>query len=193
MSKIPSELENPIDIFYLNMCDKISPFFYNYGVSPNMITTISLLCTVLVIILLLHANYIWAALFVLIAYFFDSLDGYYARKYSMTSKFGALYDSLTDDFGVIAILITLYYINPTKFYHVLPVIIIAWLLGLMQIGCQDLYFGKNVDHISFIPKYLCIAKKDDKNDLYNKLRFIRFFSFGTFTFIVALCIIYYKF
>ncbi len=193
MSKVPPELENPIDMFYLNMCDKVSPTFYNYGFTPNMITTISLLSTIIVILLLLTANYILAAIFVLIAYFFDSLDGYYARKYNMTSKFGAAYDSFTDNCGLIAILITMYYINPTKFYHVVPVIIIAWLLALMQIGCQDLYFGKNEDHISFFCKNLCIAKKDDKNDLYNKLQYVRFFSFGTFTLIVALCILYYKF
>lgn len=45
MSKTPLKLENPRDLFYLNLCNKTSAYFYKYGFTPNMIITISLLCT----------------------------------------------------------------------------------------------------------------------------------------------------
>ena len=54
MRKIPPNLENPIDNYLLDVCEYVSPTFYNYGFTPNMITTLSNITTVIVILLLLH-------------------------------------------------------------------------------------------------------------------------------------------
>jgi phosphatidylglycerophosphate synthase len=96
MRKIPAEYENPLDDVLLNICDSVAPTFHSYGFTPNIITTISNISVIIVIILLLEAKYLWAAIFVLIAYFFDCLDGHIARKYDQVTIFGDYYDHISD-------------------------------------------------------------------------------------------------
>lgn len=43
MRKIPRNYENPIDSILIDICDYIGPFLYKLHVTPNMITSISLI------------------------------------------------------------------------------------------------------------------------------------------------------
>ena len=52
MRKIPVEYENPIDNYILELSDKTAPYVYKMGMTPNMITTLSNISTIIVIILL---------------------------------------------------------------------------------------------------------------------------------------------
>lgn len=193
MRKIPSNLENPLDDLLLDLSDKVSPTFYNLGFTPNWITTLSNITTILVIILLLKAQYIWAAFFVLVAYFFDCLDGHFARKYKMVSEFGDYYDHVSDLLKFTALIYTLYKINSDKFYRILPFIIIAGILTFVHCGCQELYYNSDESKTLDFSRYTCPANKDDKNDIQNKIKITRFFGFGTFNLVLVACIIYYEF
>lgn len=69
---------------------------------PNLFTTGNLFCGVFAILSVFNANYVEAAIAILVAMIFDVLDGKSARLTNSTSQFGLEYDSLSDvvSFGV---------------------------------------------------------------------------------------------
>ena len=69
---------------------------------PNLFTTGNLLSGFYALIAVFNADYVFAAVAILVATVFDSLDGLVARLTKTTSKFGVEYDSLADlvSFGV---------------------------------------------------------------------------------------------
>jgi CDP-diacylglycerol---serine O-phosphatidyltransferase len=71
-------------------------------VVPNLLTTGNLFCGLYAIIAVFGANYVKAAIAILVALIFDVLDGQSARWTKTTSQFGIEYDSLADlvSFGV---------------------------------------------------------------------------------------------
>ncbi|MFQ5990859.1 MAG: CDP-diacylglycerol--serine O-phosphatidyltransferase [Nitrospiraceae bacterium] len=69
---------------------------------PNLLTTGNLFCGLFSILAVFNANYVAAAIAILVALIFDMLDGKSARLMNSTSQFGVEYDSLADlvSFGV---------------------------------------------------------------------------------------------
>ncbi len=69
---------------------------------PNLFTSGNLFCGIFSIISVLDEKYITAAISILVAMIFDTLDGKLARLTKTTSRFGVEYDSLSDlvSFGV---------------------------------------------------------------------------------------------
>jgi phosphatidylglycerophosphate synthase len=189
MRKIPAEYENPIDNLMYNLSEAVSPTFHAYGFTPNMVTTLSNIAAIIVIILLLEAKYIWAAIFVMVAFFFDCLDGHIARKYKQFSKFGDYYDHSSDITKACAILFTMYWINSEKFFKVIPIIIIGFLLSFVQLGCQEKYYNTTQSESLDITRNLCPI--NDKESLEYTMKYTRYFGSGTSNLIFALSILYY--
>ncbi len=77
---------------------------------PNRLTLLRLLLTPVVLFFLFtqvkYGNFI-AALVFIVAALTDTIDGYIARKWRMTTKFGALLDPVVDKILVTAVLISL--------------------------------------------------------------------------------------
>lgn len=69
---------------------------------PNLLTTGNLFCGLFSILAVFNADYVAAAIAILVAVVFDMLDGKSARWTNSTSRFGVEYDSLADlvSFGV---------------------------------------------------------------------------------------------
>ena len=69
---------------------------------PNLITSASLLLGFWSMVLGIHGQYERAALFIILAGVFDTLDGRVARATHSTSRFGVEYDSIADmvSFGI---------------------------------------------------------------------------------------------
>ncbi|HIB54920.1 MAG TPA: CDP-diacylglycerol--serine O-phosphatidyltransferase [Nitrospirales bacterium] len=69
---------------------------------PSLLTTCNLFAGLYAIIAVMNANYLFAAIALLVAMIFDALDGKFARLTNTTSRFGLEYDSLVDvvSFGV---------------------------------------------------------------------------------------------
>lgn len=91
---------------------KLGMYIY---VLPNLMTTANLFCGFYSVILSMKGEFKWAAIAVVIAAVFDTLDGRLARLTHATSKFGAEYDSLCDlvSFGMApAMLMYLWALNP---------------------------------------------------------------------------------
>ena len=71
------------------------PIFKNLGLTPNMITTLSLICTINCYIKI-NKNKKEALISYFLGYLLDCMDGMMARKYNMGSNFGMTYDLVTD-------------------------------------------------------------------------------------------------
>ena len=69
---------------------------------PSLLTTGNLFAGLYAIVAVMNANYVVAAIALLVALVFDTLDGKFARLTNTTSRFGLEYDSLVDvvSFGV---------------------------------------------------------------------------------------------
>jgi hypothetical protein len=193
MRKIPEKFENPLDNILIDISEYVSPSFHKYGFTPNMITTLSNIAAIIVILLLLHAKYVWAAIFFIVAYFFDCLDGHVARKYNMTSKIGDYYDHVSDAFKSILILYTMYYINSDKFFKIIPILIITTILTFIHLGCQEKYYNKDESDTIFFTKNLCPTDSNNKESIENNMKITRFFGCGTYNIVFALTILYYDY
>jgi phosphatidylglycerophosphate synthase len=95
-NKLPEYYDEPLDLFYKKYIIIIMPYFYKLGITPNFITTLSLFFGLLTCYLYYKQYYILSGLSYIISYFFDVMDGYYARLYNMKSKFGSYYDVISD-------------------------------------------------------------------------------------------------
>ena len=96
MRKIESNLENPIDNILIDICDFILPTLKVLNFTPNILTTISLIFGLLSVYCLFREDKKCFAIFYLVSYFFDCVDGMMARKYNMVSRFGDIYDHTKD-------------------------------------------------------------------------------------------------
>ncbi len=89
----------------------IIPLLEKTGVTPNGLTIIGFLFTVVIAIILALGYFITGGVLLIFAALFDTLDGALARQTGQSSKFGAFLDSTMDRFseGVVLIGLTYYY------------------------------------------------------------------------------------
>lgn len=185
MKKIDEKYDNPIDNFNIYIADKIAPCFRSIGLTANDITTMSLVLGLLSIFFL-WKGYVWLfAITFYISYFFDDMDGYYARKYKITSKIGDLYDH-GKDFVVISILLVVLFIRNKNCSSrmIIPAIVILAIVGIlasMHYGCIEKMSEKQSDSLGFTTK-IC------PNDPYKSSEWLRFFGAGTWI-VVAIVVI----
>ena len=81
-----------------------------------------------------------------IGYYFDNMDGYYARRYNMVSKLGQIYD-LVSDYVTHFILLFLFLKMKIKLRIKMLMILlltIIFVLTLINTGCMEKYIKKIV-------------------------------------------------
>lgn len=195
--KLHPEYECIVDNWIYTIVEPLSVFFHNYDMTPNQITTLSLIAGLISIKCLYesircikcsHLGYLAAfAAFFSVSYILDCVDGYYARKYKMTSEFGDKYDHFKDWFINIAVIVVLY--KYTTVGTTCTLIIIASLfLSAVHMGCQECLYDKDNDKhgctLSLL-KGLC-PTCDSPED---SLRYTRYAGMGSFVliFIAVLC------
>lgn len=137
--KIAPDLENPLDAWLLARTARWLPALRATGHTPNMITTYSFACGLAAVWCLRRESVLGFAGFFALAYVFDCLDGQFARRYGMTSRFGDFYDHTTDLIVYALIAFTAY----GRFKNALtqPLFLVGFAVaaaGLcVNIGCQQ--------------------------------------------------------
>lgn len=186
MRKVEREFENPIDNIILDIGDITIPYLKNTGHTPNMLTTYSFILGLASLYFLYYNKIINFAICFGLSFVFDCWDGHMARKYKMTSKFGDLYDHISD----ITVGFSLAYITYIKFKHKLtyPLIFIIGIMTLfmhMHIACYQKFYldsnKKEEESIDFFQN-LCTDK--------NNIKWTRYFGPGTYT-LFAIGLIFY--
>jgi len=172
MSKIQASQENPIDRVIVQICEGVSDSFYVTNHSPNILTTYSLIAGIVAIFGVLNGSSVQFTAGVVVSYFFDCLDGYFARKYGMVSEFGDYYDHVKDAVVVFLLKTALFYRYPNQTKWAIPLFSVMMYLMAMHIGCQQHFVeGKGSETIDM---YMTLCPKRDL------IYLTRFFGSGTY-------------
>lgn len=165
MRKIPEHLDNPYDNIMINLSENATNIFKKYNFSPNDITSLSIIFALLstYCILSIDQNKILykslAAIFYGISYYFDCLDGHYARKFNMSTDFGDKYDHYGDIFKNILIIYALFLkLSKQKFIVFVILYIISMFFVCIHLGCQEKLYNKNNGHMLETFKFLCFSE-----------------------------------
>lgn len=130
---------------------KTVPFWNSLNVTPNYLTTLSLISSIFSLYFLYNRKLIGAIIFLLFRWYFDYLDGIYARTYNLVSKFGDYYDHITDliySFGIIFIIVFSKYKKVYIKYYLLIILVIFYILFLIQMGYVEREYSKiNKDNV----------------------------------------------
>jgi phosphatidylglycerophosphatase A len=186
--KIDENRENPVDNVMLYIAEIISPYLHKLNYTPNGITTISTILNGAALYHLYKREILPFAIYFIIAYLFDNVDGYYARKYKMTSVIGDYYDHIKD-FVVGAVVAYILYTqyNITSHPVALVVLLVMLVFTLIYIGCQESSRDTNdkSDSLSVIDKITPSKKQCDNN-----IGIFRWFGPGTLI-LVLVGVVYY--
>jgi phosphatidylglycerophosphate synthase len=183
MSKLHEDHENPIDHVILKGCTKFLPVFKSLNFTPNGITTLSNIFSLLGIHAFATNSPLQFYLFIWIGYFLDCMDGHYARTYKMTSPFGDYYDHVSD----VALILLFAYVGYKKFGHLFSIksfksqlflgssVIVLYLM-LKHMGCQEIVHDEtakdeNTSHSLSSLKNLCSDRSE--------IECTRYFGIGT--------------
>lgn len=125
----------------------INPFvklLIKIGLTPNAVTTIGLMLNIGVAIIFIKGaevgnrgdlSYVgWAGALVLFAGLFDMLDGQVARLGNMSSKFGALYDSVLDRYSELVMFLGICYYLVSHHYFLSSLFAFIALIGSMMVS-----------------------------------------------------------
>lgn len=173
--KIPSELENPLDDVLIGTCEQLNPMWYRIGLTPNILTTISLTIGVCSIICFFYKLYVISALLYILSYLFDCCDGNFARKYGMVTMFGDMYDHFNDVFRFIVVTILL--LQRTESVYVFLVLFLLSFGAFYHMQCQEVHYDK--PHESPFLNSLGICQNKDH------IIWTRFLGCGTFVAVTA--------
>ncbi|QEK37940.1 CDP-diacylglycerol--glycerol-3-phosphate 3-phosphatidyltransferase [Candidatus Cytomitobacter indipagum] len=91
---------------------------------PNIITMFRIIATPAICILISYEVYFYSCILFASACLSDFLDGYIARAYKMTSKFGQHFDSFADKFLITSVSIALLQNRIVCDFHVIPIYMI---------------------------------------------------------------------
>lgn len=190
--KIPDHLDDPFDNILYKLCDALSEPFYLTGHTPNMITTYSLITGILACYFLFKKNIKLFIGLYLLSYFFDCFDGYFARRYKMTSKFGDIYDHAKDTIVNVLMVVVIFY----RYYDAVTIPNLVIMTGLftlftVHMGCQQKYYKASNGEkgtAETIDAYEVMCK--DKENL----RYTRYFGPGMLTIFTVIMIywVWYK-
>lgn len=114
------------------------------GVTPNTVTFIGFLINVVAAIVFIYGaehgrrddlSYIgWGSGLILFAGLFDMLDGQVARLGNMSSKFGALYDSVFDRYSELIMFLGICYYLVAQHYFISSLFAFIALVGSMMVS-----------------------------------------------------------
>ena len=185
--KVPDNEESPLDYIYINLAVITKPFYKKLGFTPNIITTLSIISAYFMYYYFRNEKYAYSSLFLLLSYYFDCLDGNFARTYDMVTITGDYYDHISDIITLLLFLYGVYKSNAssnTKKFNYIVVSIFTFLM-LIHIGCiYNKYENKFESPSLSITGPLCPDK--------NKIKVWRFFGVGTLMTVISLLIYNFK-
>jgi phosphatidylglycerophosphate synthase len=141
LSKIPVEIMDPLDILIIKFYSHFFDLFYQYKVTPNMLTIVGGILQGIGNYYFLNEDQYVGSVFWWIGNSFDIIDGCYARYKNMCSEFGDYLDHGKDIimlFSGIIIILTKYNIS---FWNYL-IFTIIFILHLIHLACDQKASGK---------------------------------------------------
>ena len=176
VNKLHDKHENIFDLYLLRFIDTHLHIYKQLNLTPNIITTFSLISGLTSGYMIYKKNFKSAGLLFFLAYYFDCVDGKFARKYNMVTKFGDMYDHFSDVFKFFLVIFLLYKNNSKKFARTGIIIILLIFLCLYQISCQQaIYEDTNNNSESPTLDYFKPSKESCLVNIYHT----KYFGCGT--------------
>lgn len=191
--KIDSKYQDPVDNILISLSDKLSPLFKSMNFTPNGITMISTILSLAALYYLYQKNVLNFSIFFALAYFFDVMDGHYARKYNMMTENGDKFDHYKDIFFGVAIIVILFMQYDMLSFPILIVIMIAlYALTLTYLGCvETITSSENRSKtLSFTNDIASKVVEMDKTSCENRMPRLRWFGPGIFMLFLLVAIAY---
>lgn len=188
VNKLDPKYECPIDLLLLRFIGDQVDIYNSSHISPNMITTFSIICGIFSAANIYWSNFHLAAVLFAVAYYFDCVDGKMARKFNKVTVFGDYYDHFGDIFKTVIVIYALHASNPELFGKVAVFIAALFFLSLIHLGCQEkIYDPKNVDFLSVF-KILVPSSIEPKKCI----QYTKYFGVGTFMLFMILIIFFWS-
>ncbi|HNP06319.1 MAG TPA: CDP-alcohol phosphatidyltransferase family protein [Cyclobacteriaceae bacterium] len=144
MANRKASLRATLQLVIYKIINPVVKVFIKLGLTPNMVTTIGFLLNIVVaIIFILGAedgnrgdlSYVgWAGAMILFAGIFDMLDGQVARLGNMSSKYGALFDSVLDRYSELVMFLGICYYLIGHHYFLSSLFAFIGLIGSMMVS-----------------------------------------------------------
>lgn len=175
VNKLHPNYECPFDTALYRVIDPHLEAYHRVGVTPNILTTMNLVCgTASAYNILLH-NYAFASILYATAYYFDCADGKLARKYGNVTVFGDYYDHIVDTVRSVFVFGALYITNPERFMDFSLVLIGLFIAMKMHLGLQETVYKNATSSFLSMNKWWIRKEWDHKR----MIQFSRFFGCGT--------------
>jgi phosphatidylglycerophosphate synthase len=169
--KINFDQENPIDLWLTrNIVEPMTPQLKEWKWTANDITTMRLIFGLLSLYFIVKKKKYLAMVSYILSYTCDVADGYYARKYKMTSQFGDYYDHIADWIIFAGLIYLLLIKNGIKKKALLIIVLLVACLCIFM-GCQEKGITKDTSYILGMCKMLCPNS--------NFIRYIKYLGSGT--------------
>jgi phosphatidylglycerophosphate synthase len=111
---------------------KIGIIFSHFHLSPNQWTILAIIPTIIALYFLINTAFLIAALFIIIASFFDLIDGSVARVTGNVTKKGAYLDTIMDRYVESAIIISLLFVSLPTYIFPASLWLLLYLFGSMM-------------------------------------------------------------
>lgn len=183
MRKLPRELENPVDDILITIADNTDGIYRKLNMTANHLTTISLILGILAAYYLYIGKNAVACLMFVLAYYYDCMDGNYARKYNQTSQFGDYYDHISDAVKALLTLFVMYKVNSEKFVYCFVILVLLQVFMLIHFGCQERISKTEHNYVLSELKGMCPDE--------GWIRYTKWFGSGTIMLIWAIIIYTY--
>ena len=113
---------------------RLVPWIESTGITPNGLTILGFVLTALAAYLLAVGIFFWGGLVLLLAAFFDMMDGHLARATDQTTVFGAFLDSTLDRYSESIVLIGLTYYFASAARPTEVVLLAATIVGSLMVS-----------------------------------------------------------
>jgi CDP-diacylglycerol--glycerol-3-phosphate 3-phosphatidyltransferase len=122
----------------------------------NAITFYRLLAAPVLLTLLFHEQLAVFKWFLVVSFLTDAIDGYLARKYKVTSVFGSILDSVSDDLTIVVAIIGIALRNPEFLRKELVLVLLQVVLFATQVCFALFRYRKISSFHTYLAKFVTI-------------------------------------
>lgn len=108
--------------------------YINLKITPNQVTTLSAICSILVIYNMFYKNKLYCYIFYFLRHYLDCIDGFLARKTGQVTEFGDIYDHGIDRSFGIAFIISTYMLSKTPKLDI-TIYVISMIIAVIGYSC----------------------------------------------------------
>lgn len=154
-NKIDEQYQNILDKYMMKLVEWTEPIYHKLNFTPNQLTTLSLVFGLLCIFFILARLPVLASVCIFLSYYFDVLDGYYARKHNMETNIGYYYDRVSDFIVIFGIFSAIRKVHADRAGMINLVSTLLNVMIFINVGCQEKKLGKQDNSIMGMFRDFC--------------------------------------